>query len=91
MVLAGARGTAEVWGPLDEFIAKAAIEVVPFDGDQMRRSREAFLRFGKGRDPAALNLGDCAAYALASARGMPLLFKGQDFAKTDVKAALSEP
>jgi ribonuclease VapC len=46
-----------------------------------------FARFGKGRHPAGLNLGDCAAYALARLRGLPLLFKGDDFAKTDIPRA----
>lgn len=50
-------------------------------------ARDAFLRYGKGRHPAGLNPGDCAAYALAKARGLPLLFKGNDFSKTDLIAA----
>src|SRR4051794_31597890 len=48
----------------------------------------AFRRFGKGRHPAALNIGDCFSYALAKATGQPLLFKGDDFARTDIAAAL---
>ena len=48
---------------------------------------EAFRRFGKGRHPAALNIGDCFAYALAKATGEPLLFKGNDFARTDIDKA----
>jgi len=51
-------------------------------------SRAAFVRFGKGRHPAGLNFGDCVSYALAQARGLPLLYKGEDFAKTDVISAL---
>ncbi|HET6184883.1 MAG TPA: type II toxin-antitoxin system VapC family toxin [Acetobacteraceae bacterium] len=51
-------------------------------------ARDAFLRYGKGRQPAGLNLGDCAAYALARARGVPLLFTGRDFARTDIEPAL---
>jgi ribonuclease VapC len=50
-------------------------------------SRAAFIRFGKGRHPASLNFGDCVSYALARARGLPLLYKGEDFAKTDVISA----
>ena len=49
----------------------------------------AFRRFGKGRHPAALNIGDCFAYALASATGHALLFKGQDFRRTDIRPALA--
>jgi len=50
-------------------------------------ARQAFLAFGKGRHPAALNFGDCFSYALAKERGEPLLFVGDDFTRTDIKAA----
>ena len=53
---------------------------------QAALAREAILRFGKGRHPVGLNFGNCAAYALAATRRVPLLFKGQDFARTDVAA-----
>ena len=69
---------------LDEFLLRARIEIVPFDADQAAIAREAFRRFGKGRHRAGLNLGDCFAYALAQHAGDPLLFKGEDFAATDV-------
>ena len=88
MVLAGQRGSAATWQPLDELIQRLSMEIVPHDADLARIAREAFLRFGKGRHPAALNCGDCASYALAKARGLKLLFKGQDFARTDIVAAL---
>lgn len=88
LVLAGPAGTGEVWGPLDELLKRTEAAVIPFDAEQARLARDAFLRFGKGRHPAALNFGDCAAYALAKSRRMPLLFKGDDFPKTDVVAAL---
>lgn len=91
LVLAGTRGSAAVWIPLDELLAKAQIDVVPFDTEQARHARDAFIRFGKGRHPAALNLGDCAAYALAMSRKLPLLFKGDDFTKTDLAAAVPVP
>ena len=51
-------------------------------------ARQAFVDFGKGRHPAALNFGDCFSYALAKVSGQPLLYKGEDFARTDVVAAL---
>ena len=89
MVLAGPKGDAAVWHPLEAFLARANIVVAPFDQEQVRAAREAFLRFGKGRHPAALNFGDCAAYALAKARRAPLLFKGEDFPKTDIAPALA--
>jgi ribonuclease VapC len=64
------------------------VEIAPFDADQASLAHDAYLRFGKGFHPAALNFADCAAHALAKARGEPLLFKGEDFARTDVRAAL---
>ncbi len=72
----------------DAFMDRLGLEVMPFTPDQARRARDAHRRFGKGRHPARLNLGDCFAYALAQERNEPLLFKGEDFAQTDVKAAI---
>ncbi len=77
----GARGTKE----LDEFIARARIDVTPVQLLHAQLAREAFLRFGRGRHPARLNCGDCFAYALAKATGEPLLFKGDDFGLTDIR------
>ena len=79
----GAAGARE----LDLFLERAAIELVPVDLEQARLARRAWSRFGKGRHPAALNFGDCFAYALAAALGEPLLFQGDDFAQTDVVPA----
>lgn len=73
---------------LDRLIHKAQIEVVPFDQDQVELARDAYRRYGKGRHPAALNYGDCFAYALCTIRGEPLLFKGDDFGQTDIRSAL---
>lgn len=87
MVLAGRGGSSASWIELDELIEQAGLEVVPQDAAQVGLARQAFLQFGKGRHPAALNFGDCAAYALAKARSLPLLFKGEDFARTDLTAA----
>ena len=72
---------------LDNFILRGQIQTVPFDAEQADIARLAFRCFGKGRHPAGLNFGDCAAYALASSRGEPLLFKGEDFSKTDIAQA----
>jgi len=69
---------------LDALIHKAEVVVVPVDAEQVSEARRAYRRFGKGRHPAALNYGDVFAYALARTSGEPLLFKGDDFAKTDV-------
>ncbi len=87
LVLAGRTGTAERWLDLDALIARAGIEVVAQDVVQVDAARRAFLHYGKGRHAAALNLGDCAAYALAKTRGLKLLFKGSDFAQTDLPPA----
>jgi ribonuclease VapC len=73
----------------DRVMAASGIEVVGVTPDIARRARDAWQRFGKGRHPAGLNFGDCFSYALAAEFGEPLLFKGDDFSKTDVKAALA--
>ena len=68
---------------LDRLLEQAGCELDAVDAEQTRIARSAFQRFGKGRHPAGLNFGDCFAYALAVARGEPLLFKGNDFPQTD--------
>ena len=70
---------------LDLFIAKAQISLVSVDEEQAHLARDGFRKYGKGRHPAGLNYGDCFSYALARSRDEPLLFKGQDFSKTDVE------
>lgn len=87
MVLAGRAGSADAWTDLDRFIERAMIKVAPQDAEQVEAARRAFLLYGKGRHPARLNLGDCAAYALAKVRNLPLLFKGDDFSLTDLARA----
>jgi ribonuclease VapC len=87
MVLAGRTGDATSWTELDALIARARIEVVAQDAELTEAARAAFLRYGRGRHPAALNLGDCASYALAKHYDVPLLFKGADFPRTDLQAA----
>lgn len=76
----GAAGLRE----LDLLLEQAGIEIAPVDARQAHVARRAFSRFGKGRHEAGLNFGDCFAYALATVRGEPLLYKGNDFPKTDV-------
>jgi ribonuclease VapC len=68
----------------DFWLLKVGAEVVPVDVEQTDTARRAWRRYGKGRHSAALNYGDCFSYALAFSRGETLLFKGDDFAKTDV-------
>jgi ribonuclease VapC len=70
---------------LDLWLQRVGIEIVPADSEQADIARRAWRRFGKGRHPAGLNFGDCFSYALAIARDQPLLFKGNDFAQTDVR------
>jgi ribonuclease VapC len=69
---------------LARFMAEADIEVIAFDSGQSEIALDAWRRFGKGRHPAALNMGDCAAYALARLTGQALLCTGEDFARTDL-------
>lgn len=76
---------------LDDLLAVAGVRPVAVDADQAVLARQAFARFGTGRAAAGLNFGDCFAYALARAMGRPLLFKGTDFAQTDVTAAVASP
>jgi len=81
----GAAGARE----LDLLLHRGRIDIVPFNAHQLELARDAYRRFGKGYHPAALNFGDCCAYALAAASGEPLLFKGNDFIQTDIPNAHS--
>ena len=69
---------------LDLFLHRAKVETIPVDEDQISIARYAWRKFGKGRHPAALNFGDCFAYALTKMSQEPLLAKGGDFSKTDL-------
>lgn len=73
---------------VDLFLRRGGFEIVPFDERARSDASAAYARFGKGNHPARLNLADCAAYALAQSLDEPLLFKGDDFTKTDVRVAL---
>jgi ribonuclease VapC len=77
---------------LRELIERAGIAVVPFDETLAEAAFEAFKKYGKGQGhKAQLNIVDCAAYALAKSRDLPILFKGNDFAATDLRPALASP
>jgi len=89
-IVIGARYGGDGLRDLDLFIAKAEIALVPVDAEQAHVARDAFLRFGKGRHPAGLNYGDCFSYALARTLGEPLLYKGDDFSRTDVGVIATE-
>jgi ribonuclease VapC len=73
---------------VDRLIQNAAFQIEDFTAQHVELAREAYDRYGKGRNAAGLNYGDCFSYALAKATGLPLLFKGQDFSKTDLVAVL---
>jgi ribonuclease VapC len=83
IVLEGRNGEA-AGREFDLFVNQAKIEVIPVDLDQVETARIAWRKYGKGRHPAALNFGDCFAYALAKVLGEPLLAKGRDFPQTDI-------
>lgn len=71
---------------LDAFVERARIGIEPVTEEQVRIARQAYVDFGRGNHPAGLNFGDCFAYALAKTSGEALLFKGDDFAQTDIRA-----
>lgn len=87
-IVAEGRIGPEMGEELDGLLSVMRAEIVPFTAEHAAIARDAWRRYGKGRHPAALNLGDCFSYALAQARNEPLLFKGADFSQTDVKAAI---
>lgn len=73
---------------LTELLERTCVETIPCDGTLARGAYDAWLQYGRGRHPASLNFGDCFSYALAKQRAEPLLFKGDDFSKTDIVAAV---
>jgi ribonuclease VapC len=70
---------------LDLLLSRTKIEIVPLTAEQVEVARIAWRKYGRGRHPAGLNIGDCCSYALAKCAGEPLLFKGNDFSQTDVE------
>jgi ribonuclease VapC len=72
---------------LFDLLREMEVEVIPFTDDHCRAAMNAFMRFGKGRHPAALNFGDCLTYAAASVADEPLLSTGDDFTRTDLALA----
>lgn len=87
IVLLNRRGETGVV-ELDKLLEEAEIEVIAVTLEQAALARQAYLRYGKGRHPAKLNFGDCFSYAAALACGEPLLFKGDDFNKTDIPCCI---
>ena len=86
LVLSG-KGVAAPSKQFDDLVADFGIRVTTFGEVEFRVARDAFERYGKGRHPARLNFGDCMAYAVAKVEGLPLLYTGDDFAKTDIPSA----
>lgn len=87
-VVVDSQSSASGARQFDAFMRRAAIVIEPVTEEQALLARQAYADFGKGRHKAGLNFGDCFSYALARAFGEPLLFKGKDFSRTDVQAAL---
>ncbi len=90
-IVLAARGGEECMRDLDEWLSTMAVQIVSLTAEQAHLAREAWVRFGKGHHPAGLNFGDCFSYALAQTTGEPLLYKGNDFSKTDIRSVLHEP
>jgi ribonuclease VapC len=86
MVLASRMGTG-AGAAIGALLERVNAEWIPLEREHYNAALSAFLRYGKGRHAASLNFGDCLAYAIASVAGMPLLFVGADFRKTDITAA----
>lgn len=72
---------------LDLWLHKVGVEIVAVEAEHADQARRAWRRYGKGRHPAGLNYGDCFSYALAALTGEALLYKGNDFSQTDIRAA----
>ena len=85
MVIESRRGEAGA-KEFDVWLYLSGVKIIPVDTEHVNQARSAWRRFGKGRHPAALNFGDCFSYALAKLADEPLLFKGNDFSKTDIEA-----
>ncbi len=84
MVLTG-KGFLNASAIIDQIVRLPNVTTIAFDEAHYRAAESAFDRFGKGRHPAALNMGDCFAYAVSKIASVPLLFKGGDFSQTDVE------
>jgi ribonuclease VapC len=87
-IIVDSRANAKAKARFEDLPKALQIELMPVTSDQARRGRTAYADYGKGNHPARLNYGDCFAYALAKETGEPLLFKGTDFAQTDIEPAL---
>ncbi len=86
-VVVGARLRADGRGLVSRFLHEQQVAIIPFGEDHWRAAADAYARFGRGRHKAALNYGDCLAYAVAKLAGQPLLAVGRDFPNTDIELA----
>ncbi|HSB35806.1 MAG TPA: type II toxin-antitoxin system VapC family toxin [Thermoanaerobaculia bacterium] len=86
-LVVSARTKRNAMPDLERFVRDFGLVVIPFEEEHARAAVEAFLRFGKGRHRAALDFGDCMAYAVAKLAGQPLLCTGDDFRRTDLDVA----
>ena len=86
MVLISRRGEHAL-AEIDLWLSKIAADIIPVDAELVDLATQAWLAYGKGRHPAALNFADCLSYALAKRADEPLLFIGNDFSQTDIEAA----
>lgn len=82
-----ARLGRDAWSLVARLVQEFSLVVVPFGEEHARAAVAAFVRYGKGRHPAALNFGDCMTYAVAKFSGQPVLCVGNDFEKTDLEIA----
>lgn len=87
IVLAAKLG-ADSRAVLAVLVEQLDLAIIPFTAAHGREARDAFLRYGRGRHPAALNIGDCLSYAVAKLAGQPLLYVGDDFRRTDLVAVI---
>lgn len=71
-----------------QLLSECSVQIIPFDASQAAIALDTWRRYGKGRHPASLNMGDCAAYALARTLNDTLLYKGDDFSKTDIASLI---
>jgi len=86
-IVLSARTKRDARREIARSLRQLRVQVVPFTEEHFDVAADAFLRYGKGRHPAALNFGDCMSYAVAAVSGLPLLYTGKDFTQTDIPAA----
>jgi ribonuclease VapC len=83
-IVVNSRRGIEGVSAYERLLESSSIRIIAFDAEQFTAAQTAWLYYGKGRHRAGLNLGDCCSYALARVTGEPLLYKGDDFARTDI-------